>query len=449
MKLPYIKIILPVFFVAVFSISHTYAQGIISTIAGTNAGFYGDGGKPDTCKFYNPIDISLDTAGNIYISDVNNFRVRKITRSTGIITTIAGNGIDTFSTDGVSATTTGMNPDGIYADVNGNVYIADVRNNRIRKVAAVTGAITTVAGNGMQGYSGDTDLAVNEKLYWPTDVCADSAGNIYIADYGNNRIRKVDAITGKISTIAGNGTAGYAGDGGAAASATLNAPAYICTDRQGNVYIADVNNNVIRKVDATTGNISTIAGNGTAGFSGDGGPATSAKLLSPAGIYMSHAGDLYIADENNDRIRKVTGGTISTVAGGGTGTAIGDGNLSTNALLSSPAGIYVDTSGALYIADMNHQRIRYVAKPNDIHSIATLPFSIYPNPAQGRFTIQTDNALKKYEVIMFNMVGTKVYEVTLTGNRLAITLPAIQSGLYFIQLKDGERTGTQKLIIMN
>lgn len=425
-----------------------HAQGIISTIAGGNGtGFYGDGGTPDTCWFHNPLDISIDAAGNIYISDVNNFRVRKITKSTGIITTIAGNGIDTFSTDEVSATSTGINPAGIFADATGNVYIADVTNNRVRKVDAVTGKITTIAGNGQQGYSGDTSLAINEKLYWPTDVYMDNAGNLYIADYGNHRVRKVNATTGMMSTIAGNGIAGYAGDGGPATSAQLNAPGFVCTDQSGNVYISDINNNVIRKVDAATGNISTVAGNDTAGFSGDGGLAVNAKLLNPAGIFVSHSGDLYIADENNDRIRKVSGGYISTIAGGGTGTTIGDGNLSTNALLSAPAGIYVDTFGALYIADMSHQRIRYVAKPSGVNILPAIAFSIYPNPSKGVFTISIDNAIKKYEIQIVDIVGTIVYSATITDNKQQVALPDIQNGIYFVVLRTNEIKAIEKLVI--
>jgi sugar lactone lactonase YvrE len=430
------------------STTHSYAQGIISTRAGNGIiGYYGDNGKADTCHFNNPFAISLDTAGNIYISDGNNFRVRKITKTTNVITTIAGNGVDTFSADGVSAATTGINPDGIFADAAGNVFIADVKNNRIRKVDAVTGIISTVAGNGKMGYSGDTGLAINEKLYWPTDVCTDTAGNIYIADYGNNRVRKVTAATGKISTVAGNSSAGYSGDGAAATSAMLNAPTYVCTDKQGNIYISDVNNNVIRKVDVATGIINTVAGNDTAGFSGDGGLAVNAKLLSPAGIYVSKKGDLYIADEYNDRIRKVSSGYISTIAGGGTGTTIGDGNLSTNALLSSPTGIYIDTSGALYIADMSHQRIRYVAKPSAVTILPAIAFSIYPNPSTGIFTIQINDAIKKYAVEIHDMVGTLVYQSEITNNKLQVALPNVNSGLYFIVLRTGEIKAIEKLVI--
>jgi len=270
---------------------------------------------------------------------------------------------------------------------------------------------------------------------------------LYIADYGNNRIRKVDAITGKISTIAGNGSAGYSGDGGVATSAGLNAPTYVCTDRQGNVYISDVNNNVIRKVDVSTGKISTVAGNDTAGFSGDGGLAVNARLLSPAKIFINNKGDLYIADENNDRVRKVSGGYISTIAGGGTGSGIGDGNLSTNAVLSSPSGIYVDTSGALYIADMSHQRIRYVQKPNRISIIPnTIQFNVYPNPSTGIFTVYTNNT-DKAEIAIYNVVGTMLYQSIIANHKSQIDLSELPAGIYFVQLNDGENKEVKKIII--
>jgi len=438
------------FALVTLSIPRLFAQGIISTIAGTGkTGFHGDGGQADTCKFYNPFDVSFDTAGNIYISDGNNFRVRKIDKHTGIITTIAGNGIDTFSIDSVNAITTGMNPDGIYATAKGDVYIADVKNNRIRKVDAITGNITTVAGNGKQGYAGDTGLAIQDELYWPTDVCADTAGNIYIADYGNNRVRKVNATTGKISTIAGNGTAGFSGDGSMATSAELNAPTYVCSDKQGNIYISDVNNNVIRMIDAGTGKISTVAGNDTGGFSGDGMLAVHASLLSPAGIFVNNKGDLYIADENNDRIRRVAGGYITTVAGGSTATSIGDGNLSTNARLSSPTGVYVDTSGAIYISDMLNQRIRFVQKPNGVYNITHVNIiTIYPNPSDGRFILETSTPPQSgAQIDIYNIAGNLVHHTQLTQTKEEINISAQPAGMYFIHILSGTNNYVEKLII--
>ena len=217
--------------------------------------------------------------------------------TTGIITTIAGNGIAGYSGDGGLATNAELNnPYGVAVDSNGNIYIADTNNNRIRKVNSTTGIITTIAGNGTAGYSGDGGLATNAELYYPYGVAVDSNGNIYIADTYNNRIRKVNSTTGIITTIAGNGTAGYSGDGGPATNAQLNYPYGVAVDSSGNIYIADTDNNRIRKVNSTTGIITTIAGNGNPGYSGDGGPATNAELYDPSGVAVDSNGNIYIAD---------------------------------------------------------------------------------------------------------------------------------------------------------
>ena len=214
-------------------------------------------------------------------------------------------------------------------DASGNLYIADTGNNRIRKVSA-TGIITTVAGNGSAGYSGDGGPATSAQLDGPEGVAVDGSGNLYIADTCNNRIRKVSA-TGIITTVAGNGSAGYSGDGGPATSAQLSLPAGVAVDGSGNLYIADSGNNRIRKVSAT-GIITTVAGNGSPGYSGDGGPATSAQLNQPAGVAVDASGNLYIADSSNNRIRKVSAtGIITTVAGNGFDGYSGDGGPATSA----------------------------------------------------------------------------------------------------------------------
>ncbi len=233
-----------------------------------------------------------------------------------IITTVAGNGIGSYSGDGGQATAANLNtPSGVAFDAAGNLYIADVNNNRIRKVTTA-GAISTVAGNGTGGYSGDGGQATNAELNNPRGVACDATGNLYIADFENNRIRKVTTV-GVISTVAGNGTGGYSGDGGQATVAELNQPIGVTLDTAGNLYIADTYNNRIRIV-TTAGVISTVAGNGTGGYSGDGGQATATELYTPAGITFDAAGNLYIGDVENNRIRKVTTvGVISTVTGNG------------------------------------------------------------------------------------------------------------------------------------
>ena len=232
-----------------------------------------------------PTDIALDLAGNIYIADNLNNVVRKVTAATGVISTVAGNGTPGFMGDGGVATSAELHlPTGIALDSGGNLYIADQGNEVIRKVAAATGVISTVAGNNTAGDAGDGGAAVSAELNFPNGVAVDSSGNLYIADEGNDVIRKVTAATGKISTVAGSGAPGYSGDGAAAISAKLSLPTAVAVDSSGNLYIADGENSVIRKVTAATGNISTLAGNGRTGYIGDGGVATSAELYYPYGI---------------------------------------------------------------------------------------------------------------------------------------------------------------------
>jgi sugar lactone lactonase YvrE len=233
----------------------------------------------------------------------------------------------------------------VAVDSVGNVYIADLGNKRIRKVSG--GTITTIAGNGAAGFSGDGGPATSASLSAPYGVALDSTGSLYTADNDNNRIRKVSG--GTITTVAGNGNLGFSGDGGPATSASLAQPEGLAVDSSGNLYIADTRNHRIRKLSG--GTITTIAGNGTPGFSGDGGPATSASLYNPGGVAVDSAGNLYIADSNNNRIRKVSGGTITTVAGNGNAGFSGDGGPATSASLNYPIGIAVDSAGDLYTAD--------------------------------------------------------------------------------------------------
>jgi hypothetical protein len=300
----------------------------------------------------------------IYIGDTDNGRVRMV-NTTGIITTVAGDGGWGYSGDGGPATSASLNNlQGVAVDAHGNIYIADTSDNRIRKVTASSGIITTVAGGGT--VLGDGGLATLAGLTSPVGVGLDASGNIYIA--GGNRIRKVTAATGNITTVAGTGASGSGGDGGAATNAGLNGPRGVAVDISGNFYIADAYNNRIRKVTASTGVITTVAGNGTAGFTGDNGPATSAELANPSGVAVDSAGNIYIADYSNNRIRKVTASTgiITTVAGNGTASYFGDGGPATSAALNYPAGVAVDSLGNIYIADYYNNSIREVIASSGI-----------------------------------------------------------------------------------
>ena len=289
--------------------------------------------------------------------------------SAQIITTVAGNGISGYSGDGGSATTAELSqPWSVAVDASGNVYIPDDNNNVIRKVST-NGIITTVAGNGSGGYSGDGGIATAAQLLGPVAVAVDARGNLYIADYYNNVIRKV-STNGIISTVAGNGTGGYSGDGGNATLAELSDPEGLLLDSSNNLYIADSHNNVIRKVNAN-GIISTVAGNGTQGYKGDGGIATNAELNTPISMLLDQNGNLIIADCFNNVIRKVNAnGIISTIVGNGIGGYFGDGGSAIAAELNSPSGLVLDASGSLYIGDFQNNRIRKVNANGIISTVA-------------------------------------------------------------------------------
>jgi len=462
--------------------------GLVSTVAGTGAGgFAGDGGLATDAQLSFPLDVACDASGTIYVADgYSNRRVRKIDQS-GHINTIAGDGGHDFSGDNVLATQAALTAYGLALDAAGNIYVADADNRRVRKVG-LNGVITTVAGTGINGYAHEGGAATQEALGFPSGVAVDTLGRLYIADYGNkvvyrvangiinvvagdyiptfggdggpatsahlylpnritldpsgnllildqgnNRVRRVDTA-GIITTVAGNGSGGSTGDGGPGTSATLFPLRAIATDSSGNayigvsvssaepwsydnrvrrldtggiidtvvgigdngdggpavdavidphglgaghqtqladIYIADSHNNQIRRVDGVSGTVSSVAGTGVSGFSGDGGLATAARLASPSAVVVDRNGNLYIADQNNNRVRRVSSrGTITTVAGNGTLGFSGDSGLATNAALASPASIDVDAAGNLYIADLYNYRIRRVTPQGIIDTVA-------------------------------------------------------------------------------
>jgi trimeric autotransporter adhesin len=368
--------------------------GVTVTVAGTGTpGSLGDGGTATSAQLNSPQAVAVDALGNLYIADYGNDAVRKVSNgvlstvffqqgsapvgvavdgagnlffaanglsvvgevsTTGAVSRVAGNLTAGYSGDAGPATNAALNgPVDVAVDVSGNLYIADGNNDVIRKVTA--GIITTAAG-GPFGYVGDNAAATSALLYNPTSVAAGPGGAVYIADRYHNVVRKV--VNGIITTVAGTGAVGYTGDNGPATGATLNTPWGVAVDAAGNVYISDTGNAVVRKVSG--GVITTIAGTGTAGFSGDNGAATSALLNAPVGIAFDAAGNLYIADYANNRVRMVSGGTITTVAGNGTATFAGDGSAATSASLSGPLDVKVDAAGNLYIADRGNNRIREV-----------------------------------------------------------------------------------------
>jgi trimeric autotransporter adhesin len=344
--------------------------GTIVTVAGTGTpGYAGDNGPAPRALLNGPSALALDAAGNLYIADAANFRVRKVSPD-GTITTVAGTGTPGFSGDGGKATEAQLNrAEYVAVDRAGNLFIVDVFNHRVRKVTP-DGIISTVAGSGpveqtsdpgipqYGGFSGDNDLATHARLNGPHGLAVDAVGNLYIGDYYNHRVRKVDAVTGVITTVAGNGSDRSSGDGGPATQAGMF-PFDLAIDAKGDLYIADnpifsdFTTYRVRKVDAVTGIITTVAGNGEAGFSGDGGPATAGMLAHPASLAVDSAGNLFIADWDNYRVRKVdaVSGNITTVAGIGQSEYAGDGGLATDTGLRGPSGLAIDPMGNMLISD--------------------------------------------------------------------------------------------------
>ncbi len=356
-----------------FSHSLNAQTGFITTIAGNGiAAFSGDGGAAVLAQISNPVEVAVDMAGNIYIADIGNYRIRKISTS-GIITTVAGNGHYGFMGDGGPATSARISSAyGICFDTLGNMYFADNNNSRIRKINSA-GIITTVAGNGTSGYGGDGGPATLASLNGPVGVVVDNLGSIYITDAVNNRIRWVNS-SGIIATIAGTGVAGFSGDGGFATAATFYSPEGIAIDGVGDIYISDYMNNRVRKINPA-GIITTVAGNGT-GFSGDGGPATNAGLSYPLEIALDAVGNLYVADNDDYHIRKInTAGIITSIAGTLTFGYNGDSKIATLSELNYATGVAVSGSD-VYIADYQNHRIRKVNMHPDYYSDS---FGVYIN----------------------------------------------------------------------
>lgn len=411
-------------------------NGYIYTYAGNGAPGHCDVAAPaPSTQVGNPYAVGMDAAGNLYFADTTDCRIQRVDTHTGIITTVAGNGSVKSGGYGGLATSVGIGyPYGLAADAAGNLYISDFLT--IQKVDALTGVITVFAGNGDTGFSGDGGLAINATLDGPENLATDAAGNLYFVDGGNGRIRKVDAATGIITTVAGDGVIGYSGDGGPATSAALHFPNGLALDAAGNLYISDSWNYRIRRVDAATRVINTVVGDGTQGYSGDGGPATSAEIYYPAGMTFDHAGNLYIVDEYRIRMIDASTGIITTIGGDGTYGYSGDGGLAVDAELAGPLGVTLDLAGNLYIADTYNNRIRVVrpaalvattttliANPTDLNAGQSLTLTATVTPASGGTPAGT--------VTFYN--GTvSLGNVTLNSSSVAVLMLTPGAGNYSI-----------------
>jgi cysteine-rich repeat protein len=344
-------------------------DGSITKIAGNGiAGFLGDGGDATSAELQGPTSVAVDGIGRVFIADSQNARVRRIELD-GTITTIAGTGVGGYAGDGGPALLAQLaNPSGVAVDGLGRVIIADTDNNVIRQIDT-EGTITTIAGTGLAGYSGDGGSATSATFSSPQGLAIDTSDRVIIVDSANSVLRRI-AADGTITTIVGNGTGGFSGDGGPATSAELALPFGVAADASGQLYVADTFNRRIRRIDSS-GTITTIAGNGSFGFSGDGGPATTASLSNTIGVAVDAQGNVAIADTTNQRIRRIdTSGTISTIAGNGTFGAAGDGGMATSAQLNQPYLLATDALGRVYLTDnTNNDRIRRIELDGTITTV--------------------------------------------------------------------------------
>ena len=332
--------------------------GVIASPVGTGEqGYAGDGGAADSARLDQPFHLCKDRQGNLYVADTFNHCIRKVTPQ-GIITTVAGDGTAGFQ-DGKPGR---MNePYGVLADAQGNLFIVDRLNQAIRRVDATTGEMTTYAGTGAKAYSGDGGPRQQVAFVEPNAIDFDPDGHLYVADVSDNRIRRIDKDTGVVTTVAGTGERRHSGDGGPATQAAINGARGVAFDRVGNMYLCERQGNTIRRVDARTQVITTIAGTGAAGYDGDGGQALRATFNGPKWIHVGPDGNIYVVDTENHCVRQIdlARGRITTVAGGRKGPA-GDGGPAARAGMDRPHGCWLDDEWRLYTADTNNHRIRMV-----------------------------------------------------------------------------------------
>lgn len=428
---------------------NVHAQ-IITTIAGNGGLTLGDGGPATNAGFNNPYDVALDGLGNYYITDGDHNRIRKVDAA-GIITTVAGNGTAGYNGDGIAATAAMLNrPVGLAIDHQGNIYFSDAVNNRVRKIDTA-GIITTIAGNGSAVYNGDNIPADSAAISEPHFLALDDTGNLYIAEHAGARIRKVNSL-GVITTVAGTGETGYTGDGGPATAAKIAGPYGIVLD-SGNIIFSNSLADVVRKIDAS-GIITTIAGYHYATTLGDGGPADSARLDGPVGVKLDAGGNLYIADANQNRVRRVDKYThiITTIAGKDTFGFSGDGGLAINAKLFAPTGLAFDTSGNIYIAVLDNQRIRFINNAalgiNTPQLLVPSFISVYPNPNSGEFVLQIKcSEVQPIDIIITDVIGRMIYLARTESEqqkKIQLDQPA---GTYFVTVRTAKGVLTEKMTI--
>ena len=448
------------------SVASVFAQPV--PFAGNGVmGYGGDGGFATQAALNTITGFAGDPSGNIYISDKGNDNVRKV-NTAGIISTYAGNQVQGYSGDGGGATLASLNNNfEIALDAAGNLYINDKANNRIRKVTP-GGIISTVAGTGIYGNTGDGGAATAANIY-VSSMAIDPLGNIYISNKTDHIIRKINT-SGIITTIAGNGVAGFSGDGGLATAATLNAPANIAIDAAGNLFIADLDNYRIRKIDPS-GVISTYVGNGTSGYSGDGGMATSAQICKsfdfnsfgdgvPMPMAFNAANELYFVNGTNSvdnyvTLRKVnSAGIISTArdssyfAMGGSGTYV----ASLNAIfIDANNSFYFCPSAAICIGFIDPGTLYKMLLPadttTDVASVDKInSMKLYPNPSNGNFTVETQP--EDQNLYIYDVTGRLVFDQNLRNTKTHIDINTLSQGIYNVEVTGNKKTKSKSLVIV-
>jgi sugar lactone lactonase YvrE len=440
----YLKQSLATIICSCFLVFIAHAQ-IITTYAGGGTNGLGDGGLATNAHLGVTGGIAFDTLGNLFIADPNDNRIRKVDAITNIITTFAGNGNLGFSGDSglaINATFNGISY--LAVDNKNNLYVSDFNNNRIRRINISTGVITTIVGKGISGYGGDNGPARFALLDGPAGICFDKFGNFYISDLNNYVIRKVDTF-GIITTYVGIGTPGFSGDNGEADSAQIWDTQQMTIDSFGDLIIADIGNNRVRKIDFNTHIISTVAGYGNYLYNGDGISATNAGM-DPYAVAFDPSGNLFIADHDNQRIRKIdASGIINTVAGNGNLGFSGDNGIADSAEFHFPIDVIFDKCGNLYISDNANNRIRKVTFDTSCGTTTVQKISLnntislYPNPIENELTIT--NAPLGTSIRVYDVVGRLVFNSTLNAKKESINTSAWERGTYFIEmiLPDGTK----------
>lgn len=441
--------------ITIFGSTAAMAQGTIYTIAGTGtAGLSGDSGPAAAARLSQPHGVATDGEGNVYIADKMNNRIRKIDGS-GTITSVSGSGVAGWATGAPSL----HYPSSVFVDASGEVLFNAWFNDMGFAYDPATGTTAARYGCGSQGSSGDDGPACLAKTMTPTGACEDVFGNTYVADYGSNRIRRVDAATGIITTIVnGGGAHGYTGDGGPAVTARTSNPSAVFFDPSspgaGHLYFSDANNHVVRMVDLNTGIIITVAGSGTAGYSGNFVLASTARLRNPGSLYINNSGMMYICDRGNHAIRQMhlVRKVISTVAGTGVAGFSGDGDISTSAQLNNPQGVWADAAGYLYVADAGNNRVRKIAPagtPTTPRSSVDnmQQVSVFPNPANGVINITTGADMLDATYTIFTVTGAQVLSGSISGTTGTVYLTGMAAGTYSIRLQSGKNEVTQKVIL--